>query len=433
MRVLHLSLGLPPFRTGGLNRYCADLMQQQVEDGFEVALLYPGDFSIFSQVRIIKQSNDKFLLYKIVNPLPLSLTNGISEPVRYIRPCPQKVYDNFLKELRPDVIHIHTLQGFHKEFFEAAKAQNIRMVYTTHDFYPFCPKCVLLNNNEQCEGARPGECVVCNAGCGLTQKQEYIMQSTLYTKLKYTALFKYIRKSQRNHNTERAQKNAAPCATASEYQQLFDYYAQIMQCIDLIHANSNISLSVYKNRYPDFKYKMIPITHRGLKCHALRNDEDKTLDISFLGGADTFKGLDVLLEALKIADAQGFSDWNLWLYGSDFSALCKDHRFHNGGRFSKEQEAAVWNHPNHLLVVPSKCMETFSFVVLEGLANGAAVICSDLVGAQLYLPSENVFKHNDAKSLAEAMQNYNRCVKINEKALSMKTHSEMITKEIYKG
>ena len=26
MRVLHLSLGLPPFRTGGLNRYCADLL-----------------------------------------------------------------------------------------------------------------------------------------------------------------------------------------------------------------------------------------------------------------------------------------------------------------------------------------------------------------------------------------------------------------------
>ena len=38
MRILHLSLGLPPFRTGGLNRYCADLMQQQVEDGQDVLL-----------------------------------------------------------------------------------------------------------------------------------------------------------------------------------------------------------------------------------------------------------------------------------------------------------------------------------------------------------------------------------------------------------
>lgn len=45
MRILHLSLGLPPFRTGGLNRYCADLMQQQVEDGQDVLLLYPGEFS----------------------------------------------------------------------------------------------------------------------------------------------------------------------------------------------------------------------------------------------------------------------------------------------------------------------------------------------------------------------------------------------------
>lgn len=60
MRILHLSLGLPPFRTGGLNRYCADLMQQQVEDGQDVLLLYPGEFSFFTQVRIVRQKDARF-------------------------------------------------------------------------------------------------------------------------------------------------------------------------------------------------------------------------------------------------------------------------------------------------------------------------------------------------------------------------------------
>ena len=74
MRILHLSLGLPPFRTGGLNRYCADLIRQQV-DGNDVALLYPGEFSFFSHTKIVKQRDRRLSLYKIINPLPLPLTN----------------------------------------------------------------------------------------------------------------------------------------------------------------------------------------------------------------------------------------------------------------------------------------------------------------------------------------------------------------------
>ena len=290
MRVLHLSLGLPPFRTGGLNRYCADLMQQQVEDGQDVLLLYPGEFSFFTQVRIVRQKDARFSLYKIINPLPLPLTNGISAPERYMKPCDKEVYRSFLKDVKPDVIHVHTLQGFHKELFEAAKELNLRMVYTTHDYYPFCPLCILLDSNgEQCTGSCPEKCVVCNAGRGLTQKQEYLMQSSVYARLKYSTLFKRIRSSQRKHNAKRAQCTPAPQATADAYQQLLDYYAEMMRCINLIHANSEISLTTYKKVYPEFRYKMVPITHAGLKCKALKNDREKPLDISFLGGMDAFK------------------------------------------------------------------------------------------------------------------------------------------------
>lgn len=433
MRILHLSLGLPPFRTGGLNRYCADLIRQQVEDGNDVALLYPGEFSFFSHTKIVKQRDRRLSLYKIINPLPLPLTNGISEPGRYMKPCSKDIYRAFLNEFKPDVIHVHTLQGFHKELFEAAKECSIRMVYTTHDYYPFCPVCILLDhNNEQCDGNCPEKCVKCNTGRGLAKKQEFLMQSSLYRKMKYTKVFKYIRAFQRKKNQQKIRDTISPSSTASEYQKLLNYYADMMKCIDLIHANSEIALSAYKKNYADCEYKMIPITHAGLKCCALKNDKKATLDISFLGGIDPFKGIDVLLEALKIIDAQGFSNWNLWLYGADFTEVCKDHRFHNMGRFSQAEENKVWNHANHLLIVPSKSMETFSFVVLEGLTNGASVICSDLVGAKLFLPKENIFKHNDAESLAEAIRNYDCHVKISEDAVSIKKHSEAIMREIYR-
>ena len=72
------------------------------------------------------------------------------------------------------------------------------------------------------------------------------MQSSVYARLKYSTLFKRIRSSQRKHNAKRAQCTPAPQATADAYQQLLDYYAEMMRCINLIHANSEISLTTYK-------------------------------------------------------------------------------------------------------------------------------------------------------------------------------------------
>ena len=44
MRILHYCLGFPPFRTGGMTKYCMDLMNEQNKAGHEVALLWPGTY-----------------------------------------------------------------------------------------------------------------------------------------------------------------------------------------------------------------------------------------------------------------------------------------------------------------------------------------------------------------------------------------------------
>ena len=46
MKILHYALGFPPYRTGGLTKYCIDLMLTQAEQGHEVALLWPGRITI---------------------------------------------------------------------------------------------------------------------------------------------------------------------------------------------------------------------------------------------------------------------------------------------------------------------------------------------------------------------------------------------------
>ena len=51
MKILHYALGFPPYRTGGLTKYCIDLMLTQVEQGHEVALLWPGQITIVKFIR----------------------------------------------------------------------------------------------------------------------------------------------------------------------------------------------------------------------------------------------------------------------------------------------------------------------------------------------------------------------------------------------
>ena len=40
---------------------------------------------------------------------------------RHIPDADFSVYETFLKKIKPDVVHIHTLMGIHKEFFDVTK------------------------------------------------------------------------------------------------------------------------------------------------------------------------------------------------------------------------------------------------------------------------------------------------------------------------
>ena len=145
MNILHISLGNPKFHYGGLNRYCLDLMEQQIEEGHFVNLLYAGDYFPIKKTRIRKKSK---YMYKIIGALPVPLLYGIDVAARYMRKADINAYDSFLKELCPDIIHVHSIMGIHKEFFQSASSMNIPMIFTTHDYYPICFKCMLIDMNE---------------------------------------------------------------------------------------------------------------------------------------------------------------------------------------------------------------------------------------------------------------------------------------------
>lgn len=412
MRILHVSMGLPPFRTGGLNQYCLDLMTEQKRQGEEVALLFPGNYS-FGKTRIKRENHFDFNLFKIINPLPLALNCGINAPERYYRKCNSDCYEQFLKHYKFDVIHIHCIMGIHLEFFQEAKKQKIKMIMTTHDYYPFCITCNLVyKDGNLCGGPSAEKCFECNKGRGLSEKQEHIMQSQIYKVFKTKPLIKKIRKKAKKQivssNKDVSNKTVLNFPKVIfKYKKLIEYNQKIVNLVDCIHCNSDVAKEIYSKYLKEIDYKVIPITKSGLSntLHT-KKIEGKVLKIGFIGTTNPVKGLNVLIESLfEILDKEHEIIWELELYGDDYSDYEKlDQRIKNRGCFVQDQLGQVFSNID-LLIVPSIWYETFGFVVLEAMAYGVPVIVSDLVGAKILLKESSIFRHDDIVDLANKIIN----------------------------
>lgn len=393
MKILHYALGFPPYRSGGLTKFCVDLMNQQAEEGHNVALLWPGEMTVFPDATYIKKHGRKGLIdsFEVINPTPVSYDEGIVETKAFMRHGNEAVYRSFLQELQPDVIHIHTLMGMHKALITSAKSLNIRIVFSAHDFFPICPKVTMFRNGKPCEIADSCEnCSVCNA-TALSIIKIGILQSGLYRTFKDAHFVKKLRKQHRDNYLHEAQKcddsKVFVKNTASDYLQLRDYYKSILEMVDVIHYNSTLTQVVYE-KYLKLKHPktgLIPITHADIQDHRKEKQFDHDLQITYLGPASSAKGYFLLQDALDCLwddKENGRQDFSLNVYFKPENPR-PYMRLHD--RYHYDQLGTIFENTD-ILVTPSIWYETFGYTVLEALSFGVPVVISDTVGAKDIIP-----------------------------------------------
>lgn len=429
MKILHVTLGNPYTHQGGLNQYCKELMETERAQGGETILLFPETASLLHKTRIVKRAGN----YLIKNPLPVAITYGIDDPLRYMLKIDGKVYSNFLEEAKPDVIHVHSIQGIHKEFFLIAKEKKIPVVFTTHDYYPMCCKCNLLSfDNRQCEGANPEKCSACNDRTGLSAKKQVVIQSELYQEIKNTHLLRMLKRAtgQQMQKDESAKSPIVSLAKCKEFDELIEYYKAIMSCITVIHANSELTGELYKKNFPDIPCIIEPITHNDIEKHVHARSDRSIIHFGYLGGMSKHKGYEQLLSACREMEKQQIKGWTIELYGGDFPKEIKSECIHPHGYFAEKEITEVWKNID-VLIVPSQCRETFGFAVMEGLSNGIPVVCSDLVGAKnlvLNIEPKNVYPYADNNYLKLRMMDFldsNEYQKQTEAIAYMELHTDM--------
>ncbi len=386
MKILHISLGTPKFRSGGLPLYNHDLMKVQKKMGYDVSMLYPGHFDFLKKTRLKTKKNNDYEVFEVINPNFVAIPFGINNPSKFMSIGDVKVYRNFLIKLKPEVIHVHTLMGIQSSFFEAAEELGIPMVYTTHDYYPLCCKTNMIDfEGKLCDEISPERCARCNSSVTTTSLMQYLMQSSTYQNFKKSLFFSYIRKNKKNKL-----KVEQPIITkeiskdcVEEYSQLNKYRLNILKKMSKIHCNSSIAKDVYEE-YINVEKEVISITLRDIKDNRKlikRAVKDK-VKIGYIGSKDPYKGLEVLLNASNLL-VKDKIDFELNIYGDDFSSLeissklnCIKH-----GRFPREKLGNIMGDLD-LLIIPSIWKETFGFTALEAISYGVPVMVSEYVGAK---------------------------------------------------
>ncbi|KQY47488.1 glycosyltransferase [Cellulomonas sp. Root137] len=309
---------------------------------------------------------------------------GWADPRNSENPDVAADFAGWLADVRPDVVHIHSLQTLGGGLVDAAKASGAAVVVTMHDFWWSCARQFLVDRD-----MRPCSLVVDCGGCACQVDHEWLLRRN-------TGLTAHL---------ANADLVLAPSASA----------AQVLAANGVDPA----ILRVDENGVPDEVLD-------GVSVHAASRAADTPegpLRLLFTGGADPMKGLPVLLEAARRLPASG---WTLDLFGAgELPSGLPDAVVSRAPYRPEELREVLASHD--VLVLPSVMRESHSIVTREALAAGLAVVCTDTLGPEEAVDDGRngvVVPAGDAGALATALS---RLVADPALVASMRAHSPAAT------
>lgn len=389
MKILHYTLGLPPYRSGGLTKYSHDLMVEQAKQGNKIYLLFPGKMS-GGNTKIKYYSKYKDInVYELINPLPVPLLNGTSKPLEFMRECSKSIFVSFLNDINIDILHVHTFMGLYKELLEACKELNIKITYTTHDYYGLCTKVNFIDyNGHLCNERDLDKCIRCNYS-GYSMKIIKILQSDTYRFLKNKGIvtkaknfISRIRRKKEDINLcTNANKLPKGNISRIQYKKLIEYYKLMYSYIDRFLFNSTVAKGVY-DKYLHTEGDIIPITHNEIRDNRIKKCyKNKELKLTYLGPNKQYKGFYILVDIMKSLEVKGYREIVLNAYGDNDDYEYLPNNMKINGKYSYKQLKKIFDDTD-LLLVPSIWNETFGFIALEALSYGVPVLLTDKVGSK---------------------------------------------------
>jgi glycosyltransferase involved in cell wall biosynthesis len=168
MRILHVGTGYLASTGGGHIRYALDLMAAQAEAGHQVSYLCSGTYDLAFVTRLRRRRLGTIDVFEVRNPRPESSRLG-----RQARPeleisekRSERLARAVLRQVRPDLIHIMTLQGWPASLVDVVCDSGRPAVFSVGNFHAVCPTTRLFDEvaDEVCTDFDGGRrCCRCNA------------------------------------------------------------------------------------------------------------------------------------------------------------------------------------------------------------------------------------------------------------------------------
>ncbi|HGF1449529.1 TPA: glycosyltransferase [Streptococcus suis] len=383
MRILHYTIGFSPARSGGLVQYVEDLISVQLEMGYEIGALYPANQLFFSKkTKIVNKVRKPFFHFELLNSLPLALFGGIQEPKDFMVPVDKSIYIEFLSDFKPNVIHVHTLIGLHKEFFEAANDLKIPIVFTTHDYYGLSPLPTFYYNKKSFHDENSNQSWNIMSADALSTKKLRIFQSKYYPTIRHI-----LKKINRNPKHKKYQEiESITCDT--DYSKLQSYYQSIFSRVSYFIFNSSVTKSVFEDHLgEDLPGSIVYVTNSEITNHKRIKKEIRNLVVAYIGPDEEYKGYFDYLDWVNQNNDPMITYKTYGHYRNQFASPT----IQQNGRFLPNEKAKVYENID-ILVVPSRWKETFGLVVAEAVSYGVRVVVNSNVGAKDILPKSNVIE-----------------------------------------
>lgn len=408
MRILQVSHGLPPQERAGVENYTFYLSSALAALGHSVVIFCreenpnKEEFSIreegFNGLRVIRVVNN---LKKIHNPKAYYENRYFDE-----------IFKNILKSLRPEVVHFQHFIALSANLIHLAKDLGFPTILSIHDSFILCHRINLMNReNKLCSGPLYGlNCYTCLDD--YFPPKQLINRTRLFIKLKDILPFPIIKWTKRFFIP-----SSLIHLEGYEAFHRYRYMFEVLKKVDQILVPSKFVLKMYLKYYRKLRSKMrlIPWGIPPVKPSLKTETDEQRVRFCYYGILLPHKGVHLLMESLRRLPQGRLlltlfgdkTDWNASYY-QYLQELSNGLPVEFRGSFDRSLLSEILKDQD-VVILPSLCPETFSFVIREANAMGIPVIGSR-IGAIPEVIRHGIngflFKPNDVGELSDCMAKF---------------------------
>ena len=441
MKILQVSHGLPPKERAGVELYTFYLSKALAHLNHQVHVFCREEDPEKEEFSARQEEMDGLRVTRVVN----NLTRIPDPRVYYDNHYFDQTFLEILRQERPDLVHFQHFIALSAHLVRMAKEEGYPVVLTLHDFFILCHRTHLLKeDNRLCPGPLYGlECVSCLNGYYSLKPKD--ARTTFFLKNKEILPFSFVKWTKRFF--------IPPKFLGEQGYEVFHRYRfmyEILKIPDVLLVPSSFVKKQFLKYYSfiEPRLKVVPLGIFPVDGQERGKKVNGKVRFCYFGNILPLKGLHLLIDAFK-ALSQGKA--TLTIYGSrnpwtetyydqlrgQANGLSVDFR----GPFKRENLSEALRDQD-IVVLPSICPESFSFVIREANSMGLPVIASR-IGAipEAIKEGENglLFEPGNIRELRDCMLRFieepgllQRMALKMPRVKSMAEHA-LELEEIYKG